>query len=464
MKKVVIAIISLVGVIFGLYFSFYSDKEVIVNNKTNKNIDNKLLSIMVGSLNAGYYENYKGNSWPVGYEFNENLSKCENGSDISWDEEKQKVIVKSNISDKCYIYFDKIPDLSINSIYNSDSEVPSTVGPSVTLNCSGTSAKYNTQYNRLEIESIANKATCDLTYTNRSSKTFLNNKVISLSGTTQGTGQVVNEKGYRYEGKNPNNYIWFNNELWRIIGVFDEESHGQTGQKLTKIIRNKSLGGLTYHRGFSNDWSNASSLKSLLNPIEGNTHSGSYYNKFNDVDDYYCYSYYGVKINCDYSKNGINSSYREMIKNVTWYLGGLSSNSSDSNYFETSVNNIYLYERGTIGSVSNPTLLSDTGYIGLIYPSDYFYSVLASDCPRTTDFLSSSNCSMISWLNNNAPSWTITPSSNTDDHAFLIAGFVPLWQDYVYFGENVFPTVYLDSDVYVISGNGSLLDPYIIGM
>ena len=41
----------------------------------------------------------------------------------------------------------------------------------------------------------------------------------------QGTGQVVNENGYRYEGKNQNNYIWFNNELWRIIGVFDEASH-----------------------------------------------------------------------------------------------------------------------------------------------------------------------------------------------------------------------------------------------
>ena len=27
--------------------------------------------------------------------------------------------------------------------------------------------------------------------------------------------------GIRYEGKNPNNYIWFNNEYWRIIGVFD---------------------------------------------------------------------------------------------------------------------------------------------------------------------------------------------------------------------------------------------------
>ena len=49
------------------------------------------------------------------------------------------------------------------------------------------------------------------------------------------------DTGYRFEGRNPNNYVYFNNEFWRIIGVFDENSHGQTGKNLVKIIRNNSI-------------------------------------------------------------------------------------------------------------------------------------------------------------------------------------------------------------------------------
>ena len=40
----------------------------------------------------------------------------------------------------------------------------------------------------------------------------------------------------RYIGANPNNYILFNDELWRIIGVFSEDTHSVSGEKLIKII------------------------------------------------------------------------------------------------------------------------------------------------------------------------------------------------------------------------------------
>ena len=47
----------------------------------------------------------------------------------------------------------------------------------------------------------------------------------------------------RYMGKNPNNYVSFNNELWRIIGVFNVKSSedGQVEKRL-KIIREESIG------------------------------------------------------------------------------------------------------------------------------------------------------------------------------------------------------------------------------
>ena len=96
----------------------------------------------------------------------------------------------------------------------------------VDVECSNATGKWLYDEWKLAVEDInGTNATCDVSF-NTISTTYLNNYITSLSGSTQGTGEVVNENGYRYEGKNPNNYIWFNNELWRIIGVFDETSHG----------------------------------------------------------------------------------------------------------------------------------------------------------------------------------------------------------------------------------------------
>ena len=171
--------------------------------------------------------------------------------------------------------------------------------------------------------------------------------------------------GGQYEGKNPNNYIWFNNELWRIIGVFDESSHGQSGQNLVKIIRNDSIGGLVWDKSSTNDWS-TSSLKILLNE--------NYYNATDGTASGNCYGYStSVPSNCDYTGTGINDTCRSMVKNVTWYLGGYSSTSATADAF-------YGYERGTTVYSGRPT--STTGYIGLMYPSDYGYSVLAVLVPE----------------------------------------------------------------------------------
>ena len=48
-------------------------------------------------------------------------------------------------------------------------------------------------------------------------------------------------KDYRYIGGNVNNYIRFNNDLYRIIGVFDDITHGVEGQYLVKLIMSDKL-------------------------------------------------------------------------------------------------------------------------------------------------------------------------------------------------------------------------------
>ena len=317
------------------------------------------------------------------------------------------------------------------------------------VTCENATGKWLYDEWQLAIEDItSDNITCDIDFTTIS-QTNLNNYIIGLSGSEQGTGQVVNENGYRYEGKDPNNYIWFNNELWRIIGVFDENSHGVSGQNLVKIIRNDSIGGLAWHKSDTNDWT-AAILMNLLN--------GAYLNSENGTGGEYCYGYEkSVGANCDYTETGINDTYRPMIENVTWYLGGYSSTSATAEAF-------YGYERGTTVYSGRPT--TTTGYIGLMYPSDYGYSVLSSSCARTTNLGSYNNatCAGQSWLYGQGYEWTITPDSSDRFYVFRVDYDGYLDSEFASAGSAARPVLYLDSSVYVIDGTGTQSDPYIIGM
>ena len=147
-----------------------------------------------------------------------------------------------------------------------------------------------------------------------------------------------------------------------------------------------------------------------------------------------------------------------MIANVTWHLGGYSSSSATAEAF-------YGYERGTTVYSGRPT--STTGYIGLMYPSDYGYSVLSSSCARTTNLVSynSAKCAGQSWLYGKGYEWTLTPSSSRSNIVFSLDYYGRVYNDYsVFAGSGSRPVLYLDASVYKIGGDGSLNNPYIVGM
>ena len=452
MKKKIIAVFSVfIAIILVLVIIVYNNSyknDVYVENKTNnKNQVPGLISLMLETkAGSGIYNLSPDGIVPAkGYKLNTEKSGCENGGTLSYNETTKKVIVKTNISDKCYAYFDVIPTDVTLAITNR----PTTYGKLGSINCTGSSATYNQQYNRVEISSFNGKySSCSLNYTDSTSKVNLASYIMGLSGKTQGTGKVVNENGYRYEGKNPNNYIWFNNEYWRIIGVFDSASHGQSNKNLVKIIRDDVLDGLVWDKSNTNDWT-ASSLKSLLN--------GAYYKAQDGTSSGYCYGYSTtVTANCDYTKKGIQSGYRGMIANVTWHLGGYSSTSATSSAF-------YGYERGTKVYSGRPT--STTGYIGLMYPSDYGYSVLSSSCTRTTNLGSyGTTCAGQSWLYGKGDEWTLTPSSLLSIFVFHLSNIASVYSNYANGGWGSRPVLYLDASVYKIDGDGSLNNPYIVGM
>ena len=318
----------------------------------------------------------------------------------------------------------------------------------VQVECNNAVGKWLYDEWKLSIEDMLGTSTsCDIDFTSITTKTLLSDYVISLVGKSQGTGKVINENGYRYEGKNPNNYIWFNNEYWRIIGVFDSATHGQAGKNLVKIIRDKQIGYQTWDSAGTNNWS-TSSLKSLLNDY--------YYKATDGTNSGKCYGYSNtVTSNCNYTKNGIQSYYRNLIQSVTWHLGGYNS-------IAVTANNFYTYERGTTVNGSNPT--TTTGYIGLMYPSDFGYTALESDCARTTllsEYITVA-CAGASWLSGRSFDLTLTQYTTNATQTISISreGKIAARDAIGNFG--VSPVLYLNSSVYLVDGNGSLDNPYII--
>ena len=318
----------------------------------------------------------------------------------------------------------------------------------VTVECENAKGRWNYTKWIAEISNISGYPSCNISFTS-TTRTKLNNHIISLAGTTQGTGQVVNENGYRYEGKNPNNYVYFNNELWRIIGVFDSTSHGVSNTNLVKIIRNDSIGGYAWHKSNTNDWPN-SSLYHLLNDY--------YYTATDGTSSSYCYqSSTTVTGNCDYTQIGLQTDYRNMVQtNTTWYLGGPSSNSNlASTYYANERDNSKIYSGR---SASTP------GNVGLMYASDYGYSVLSSSCARTKN-LSSYNtnaCAGNAWLKKETYEWTITHRSNSSYSVWYV-DFPGLVNDsYSLNGWASRPVLYLKSNVVKYAGDGSISNPYQI--
>ncbi len=307
----------------------------------------------------------------------------------------------------------------------------------------------NSSYECFYLGNLTTSNTITISYSKDSSASTQPDNVVFYFQTGTYNENIQNVSiGYRYEGKNPNNYIYFNNELWRIIGVFDASSHGKTGEYLTKIIRNDSLGGYAWDKSNKNNWA-TSSLYNLLNT--------NYYNATDGTSGGNCYQYStSITGNCDYTETGIQSEYRAMVENVTWYLGGKDSASYTAEAF-------YTGERDSL--YSGNTASTTTGYIGLMYASDYGYSVLSTSCARTTNLGSynTSACGGSSWLKKENTEWTITHNSASSNDSFYLNIAAHLNYYYASSGYTTRPVLYLNSTVQKISGSGTITDPYKIG-
>ena len=274
----------------------------------------------------------------------------------------------------------------------------------------------------------------------------------------------TSDQNIRYYGSNPNNYVKFNNELWRIIGVFGNN---------VKLVRSEKLGDLSWDSSESsinggggvNEWSQAD-LKNYLNTM--------YYGGTTVT----CYSSYDNQTTtCP--TNILDNNAKTLIDYHTWNTGAPNYNelyNSTTESFDTV--EFYKAERGTVngkictsGDYCNDTVnrtITWTGYIGLPYITDWVYASSESDCNTKIDQSSPYKCKNNNWMHygstGNDVTWYLSPKASAS-HASVVwfvngDGFAG--------GSDAsgalafFPAIYLKSNILIESGTGTSSNPYIL--
>ena len=267
------------------------------------------------------------------------------------------------------------------------------------------------------------------------------------------------DQNIRYYGSNPNNYVLFNNELWRIIGVFGNN---------VKLVRSESLGSLSWDSSESsinegwgvNEWSQAD-LKSYLNTM--------YYGGDTTVT---CYDGQNKKeVTCPTNK--LDETSKSLIDKHTWNTGAIDYNT------RTNTLAFYKDERGKQtgkicngGAGCNDTVERTTewtGYIGLPYATDYAYASSESVCETNMQKQDSSNnyiCKNNNWMQRSTWAWYFSPfvDGSFARYAWCVSG------DGVAYGNRaansiaVAPSIYLKSNVLIESGNGTSTDTYELSL
>ena len=282
----------------------------------------------------------------------------------------------------------------------------------------------------------------------------------------------TSDQNMRYYGSDPNNYVRFNNELWRIIGVFGNN---------VKLVRKDSLGNLSWDSSESNvngglginQWGESTDA-------DGNEYAGA------DLQVYLNKMYYGedTTITCYGSANNgtktcpknskgnfltIDGTSKSLIDNHTWNTGAVeTTKKADTLAF-------YNAERGTktgkictSGDYCNDTVTRKTewtGYVALPYVTDWAYASSESTCETDMYVRDSSNsyaCKNNNWMHWSSWLWYMSPSTLSAHFSWAIYVVGYNNSSYTAGGYSVKPSIYLKSNVLIESGAGTSNNPYIL--
>ena len=381
---------------------------------------------------SGDYKTVTQSSWPTeGYKFNAELSKCENGSTLSWDDTKKAVIMQGNVSDKCYVYF----DIWIPSI-----------------------ADYCTSGTDL--------ATCVKNFGDQGPS--VSNIYIHNSSLTNGAG----DNSYRYAGANPNNFVCFGSDaspcpidnLYRIIGVFGENYHGANGKQLVKLIKYDYM--TTDELGTDGDYSQTYKEWGMDSTYKGTYGDGERIGVY-----YWNYKATGsatntwstsllnkTNLNTNFINN-IGTTWANKIATVTWKVGGntwanIGTKTSSVAYTNEITNPV------TTNTTDNATTYS--AKIGLMYVSDYGFAASPDAWTLTMSSYNNTKSTNNNWMYMGLYEWTISRDAGGSGGAFYVYDDGYVSNFYVFIDYGVRASFNLESSVSYVSGSGSMSDPIVI--
>ena len=288
------------------------------------------------------------------------------------------------------------------------------------------------------------------------------------------------DQNVRYYGSDPNNYVSFNNELWRIIGVFGNNVKLVRKDILGKLSWDSSESGVNYGQGI-NQWGESTYE-------DGTPYEGA------DLMQYLNKMYYGGEtVTCYGGQSNatkacptetLNDDSKSLIDNHTWNTGAPNRDTLyDSTTEAYDTLKFYQAERSNVngknctsGNGCNDTVnrtTTWTGYIGLSYITDYAYASSESDCETKIDKSSTYKCKNNNWMQRDDFTWYLSPLAKSEctpgvwcvpnaHDAWVVTSDGTAGNGLGYSSTAFAPAIYLKSNILIESGNGSESNPYTL--
>lgn len=250
-----------------------------------------------------------------------------------------------------------------------------------------------------------------------------------------------------YKGANPDNYITFNNETWRIISVEADNT--------IKIIKNGIITDMSFDsKGYRDDTSNGvggtycthgsngCNAWSISNNFSDGNYTGTVL-KDAELNTYLNEIYY----------NTITETNKRLIANHTWGIGAA------------------VYQNDDLANqVKSEKEITWKGNIGLITASDYIRANTNTEQCGNLSIASNNStiCVTTNWIQSVVSTatqpfiWTITPIDTNQRDVYIIYPNGNISGGYATANiGSVAPSLYLSSDITLL-GKGAENNPYII--
>ena len=237
---------------------------------------------------------------------------------------------------------------------------------------------------------------------------------------TEGDGLYADEYEvgkYTYKGANPNNYITFNNETWRIISISSDGT--------LKIMRNESIenrafdtNGGTYG---NNNWDRPAEIKTYLNETYLPT---------------------------------ITTNQDKIVPHA-WSIGEVIFGNSD-------LSGQIAAENGTKSQSTSVGMITISEYLRANTNIEQCENISINNTNKET-------CLTTNWMYNIVPSggylWTLSPDAGDSSYGFYVRGYGTragsVGTSYAGSSRGVSPVLYLSSDI-TLTEDGSSSNPFVI--